>query len=246
MLALSWPKCRATTQRRCRCWRTCLVSAATLGKSDRHRGHRCRPCLWSDCKQETRSGAGEGEREALKIFQDLGDRRGEAISLAHLGQISLEQGSVALATMDLEQCLAIAREIKNQETEGECLLLLGEVALETDDWTQAALWFKRSLTVCREAADKRGESNALRWLGKCDLKHGDTASARNRLSEALRAFRTFEMWDELAWLSGRRCRTGLPGRRRGYRGAPFCLGSQGARAAPTGAVTSRGASLSVC
>ena len=74
---------------------------------------------------------------------------------------------------------------------------MGEVAFESDDGTEAELWFKRSLTVCREAADKRGEANALRWLGKCDRLRGDTASARSRLSDALRAFRMFEMWDEL-------------------------------------------------
>jgi hypothetical protein len=59
------------------------------------------------------------------------------------------------------------------------------------------LRFKRSLTVCREAADKRGEANALRWLARFDLQSGDLASARARLSDALRAFRAFEMRDEL-------------------------------------------------
>ncbi len=142
-------------------------------------------------------GAGDGEREALQIFRELGHRRGEAIGLLHLGQISLFQGENAQARLNLEQCLVIAREIKHQEVEGECELVLGEVEFEGGDRARAELWFKRSLTVCREAADKRGEANALRWLGKCDLQRGDIPSARSRLSDALRAFRTFEMWDEL-------------------------------------------------
>ncbi len=142
-------------------------------------------------------GADEGEREALNIFRELGDTRGEAISLVHLGEISAYLGDDAQARARLEQCLAIAREIKHQELEGVCELLWGEVDFEGGDKVQAELWFKRSLTVCREAADKRGEANALRWLGKCDLQRGDIASARGRLSDALSAFRTFEMWDEL-------------------------------------------------
>jgi len=106
-------------------------------------------------------------------------------------------GNEVQARAHLEQCLAIARVLKNQEVEGECELVLGETAFEVGDRAQACLRFKRSLTVCREAGDKRGEANALWWLGKADLQGGDIASARSRLGDALRAFRAFEMWEEL-------------------------------------------------
>ena len=141
--------------------------------------------------------AAAGESEALQIFRRLADRIGEAIGLLHLGQICLYRGDDAMARSHLEQCLAIAREIRHQEVEGECELVLGEVAFETADDAQASLRFKRSLTVCREAGDKRGEANALRWLARVDLQAGDLASARLRLADALRAFRAFEMREEL-------------------------------------------------
>ena len=141
--------------------------------------------------------AAAGESEALQIFRRLGDRIGEAIGLLHLGQICLHEGDDATARSHLEHGLAIAREIRHQEVEGECELVLGEAAFETGDAVQACLRFKRSLTVCREAGDKRGETNALRWLARVDLQSGDLASARARLSDALRAFRAFEMRDEL-------------------------------------------------
>ncbi|HKX40274.1 MAG TPA: hypothetical protein VJO99_03885 [Burkholderiaceae bacterium] len=142
-------------------------------------------------------GAAEGEREALQIFRELGDRVGEAIGLLHLGQVAVYLGDDAQAGSSLEQALAIARDIRHQEIEGECELVLGETAFEQGDAVQACLRFKRSLTVCREAGDKRGEANALWWLGKVDLHGGDIVSARSRLGDALRAFRTFEMWEEL-------------------------------------------------
>ena len=141
--------------------------------------------------------AAEGESEALGIFRRLEDRIGEAIGLLHLGQIFLYQGDDATARSHLEQCLAIAREIRHQELEGECELVLGEVALEMADQPQACLRLKRSLTVCRDAGDKRGEANALRWLARVDLHVGDLAAARVRLGDALRAFRAFEMREEL-------------------------------------------------
>jgi predicted ATPase/class 3 adenylate cyclase len=143
------------------------------------------------------AGAAAVESEALQIFRRLEDRIGEAIGLLHLGQICAYQGDDAGARTHLEQCLAIAREIRHQEIEGECELVLGEVAFEKADDAQASLRFKRSLTVCREAGDKRGEANALRWLARVDLRAGDLASARARLSDALRAFRAFEMREEL-------------------------------------------------
>jgi len=137
------------------------------------------------------------ESEAREIFRRLGDRVGEAICLLHLGQICLYQGNDAMARSHLEQCLTVAREIRHQEVEGECELVLGEVAFESADLPQANLRFKRSLTVCREAGDKRGEANALRWLARVDLQDGDLAAARTRLADALRAFRAFEMREEL-------------------------------------------------
>ena len=159
------------------------------------------------------AGAAAGECEALQIFRQLGDRFGEAIGLLHLGQIEGYLGNDVQARTHLEQCLAIAREVKNQEVEGECELVLGETAFETGDRAQACLRFKRSLTVCREAGDKRGEANALWWLGKADLQGGDLASARSRLGEALRAFRAFEMWEELlGCLEDQAALTGAEGR----------------------------------
>ncbi|MEO7338871.1 MAG: hypothetical protein ABIV63_20045, partial [Caldimonas sp.] len=141
--------------------------------------------------------AAAGEREALQIFRQLGDRIGEAIGLLHLGQIQLHLGNDDESRRYLEECLVIAREIKHQEVEGECELTLGEVAFEGGDQEHACLRFKRSLTVCREAADKRGEANALRWLGRVDLQRRDLPTARERLVEALRAFRAFEIWEEV-------------------------------------------------
>ena len=142
-------------------------------------------------------GAAVGEHEALRIFRELGDRVGEAIGLLHLGQIGLYLEDEAQANSHLEQCLTIARDIKHQEVEGECELVLGEVAFEFGDRARACLRFKRSLTVCRDAGDKRGEANALWWLGRADLQAGDLASAKSRLADALQAFRSSEMWEEL-------------------------------------------------
>jgi predicted ATPase/class 3 adenylate cyclase len=142
------------------------------------------------------AGAEADETEALALFRESGDRRGEAIGLLHLGQIRMYTEDYPAARDFLEQGLAVSQALHHQETEAEFQLLLGALALCTGDTAGAELWLKRSLTVCREAADRRGEANAQRWLARCDLAHGDHAGTRTRLGEALRAFMAFEMWEE--------------------------------------------------
>ncbi len=143
------------------------------------------------------NGAERSEREALNIFRELGDKHGETIGLCHLGHICLRAGKETEARGYLQQSLALAEQIQFKEFEGECQLVIGEVAFETGGFDEAQQRFKRSFTICREAADKRGEANATRWLGKCDLQRGAEGSARERLDEALRAYASFEMWEEL-------------------------------------------------
>ena len=83
--------------------------------------------------------------------------------------------------------------------EGECELALGEVALHAGDLPAAGKRLDRSLTVSREAADKRGGSQcAVGGWGKVALQAGQLEPARAQLGEALKAFREFEMWDELS------------------------------------------------
>ena len=142
-------------------------------------------------------GAEAGQREAMQIVLQIGDRMGEAISLLHFGLIAIYRGDVVQANANLENCLAVAREIKYNDIEGECELMLGETAFETGDIDKATQRFKRSLTVCREGGDKRGEANALWRLGSTELHTGDVVSARSRLDDALRAFQTFGMRGEL-------------------------------------------------
>jgi len=143
------------------------------------------------------AGAGENEAEALRLFRELGDRFGEAIGLLHLGQIAAAIGDDAQARSHLAQGLALARAIGNAEVEAECELVLGALALDGGDAAGARPCLDRSLAICREASDARGEANALWWLGRADLAVGSLDPARERLGKALRAFRDFEMWDEL-------------------------------------------------
>jgi predicted ATPase/class 3 adenylate cyclase len=139
----------------------------------------------------------QSETEALRLFRDLGDRIGEAIGLLHLGQIALYRGDVAAARAELEQARMLAGQIDHHEVVGESELLLGEAALAAGDPAEAGARLEASLAICREAGDRHGEANARRWLGRCALESGNLSAAREHLGEALRAFHSFEMREEL-------------------------------------------------
>ncbi len=141
--------------------------------------------------------ARESELEALQIFRQLGEAVGEAIGLLHLGQIDAYAGEHERARAQLEDCLLLSLRIKHQEVEGECQLALGELAFEGGDAAQARSRFQRAQIVCTEAGDKRGEARTARWLGKVDMLDGDLDAAERRLDEALLAFRTLEMREDL-------------------------------------------------
>ncbi len=142
-------------------------------------------------------GAEQSELEALRIFREVGDKLGEAICLLHLGQICQRSGKDVEAHDRLQEGLAVAEQIQNKEVEAECQLVLGELAYDAGLVPESESRFKRSLIVCREAADKRGEANATRWLGKCDGQRGRVAGGLEQLRAALRAYVSFEMWEEL-------------------------------------------------
>ena len=143
------------------------------------------------------AGARDNELQALQIFRDKADRVGEAIGLLHLGQIALYNADDEHARECLEQSLALARELRNQEVEGECELTLGEAAIEAGDQPRAFVRFSRAHAIGHDAGDKRGMVRATRWLGRLDLESGNLNQARERLNESLRAFRAFEMREEL-------------------------------------------------
>lgn len=143
------------------------------------------------------AGAEESEREALQICRSLGERRGEAVGLLHLGQIAVHRGDLDAAREAVTEGLAIARELRFLEVEAECELVLGELACENGDWDAARRRFVRSHEVAAGAGDRRGEANATWWSGRVDLETGDLSSARRRLSEALQAFRSLQMLEEL-------------------------------------------------
>jgi predicted ATPase/serine/threonine protein kinase len=142
-------------------------------------------------------GAATCETEALELFAEAADDRGQAISWLHLGQIRAWADDREAALDDLARAADLARAMGNREIEAESDLSTAEVCLRQQRFDAAKLAARHSLQVCKEAGDKRGEASATWCLGRLDLAGADMLRARASLKEALLSFQSHDMRAQL-------------------------------------------------
>ena len=142
-------------------------------------------------------GAATCETEALELFAQAGDDRGQAISWLHLGQIRAWADDHDAALDDLARASDIARAMGNREVEAESQLSTAEVCLRLRRFDAARVAAQHSLQVCKEAGDKRGEASATWCLGRLELAGGAVLRARTLLREALLSFQAQDLRAQL-------------------------------------------------
>jgi tetratricopeptide (TPR) repeat protein len=86
-------------------------------------------------------------QQALKLYRQLQDRRGEGNALGNLGNAYLSLGDYGQAIEYHEQTLAIAREIKDREAEGIALNNIGVVFSQQQQPELAIVFYKQSVNV---------------------------------------------------------------------------------------------------
>jgi predicted ATPase/serine/threonine protein kinase len=128
-------------------------------------------------------------RESLDIYQQLGDRRGVAVSLNALGLILRQQGDMGDARAMLEQALDLWRELNDAPAVARAQANLAAVAQAQEDYqtsrelhVQARAMFKSMGDTLAVAWSRHREGEILRLIG-------DVAAARQALNEALAEFR---------------------------------------------------------
>ena len=120
-------------------------------------------------------------RQSLKIYQEIGELRGEACALGNLGTTWLILGDLAEARRYSEQALRAVRAYGDRFLEANVLCTMSSAALYQNDDA-------RSLSLARSAVDVATAAKARSWEVFALLRLGDAELGLGRLSEAHEAF----------------------------------------------------------
>ena len=86
-------------------------------------------------------------REALRLFLEAEDRRGEGASLGSLGIVADSRGDYGEAERLYRESLAIMREIGNRQGEAGSLNNLGALAYNRGDYDEAVRLYRESVRI---------------------------------------------------------------------------------------------------
>jgi non-specific serine/threonine protein kinase len=127
-------------------------------------------------------------QESVALWREVGDQRGLADALAHLGDMTREQ-SYALGTALLEESMTIARTAGDPALLGWTLMLFAFHAdLEQEEQrAQARSAAEEALAHLRSAGDTFAQGHAHRALARIALHEGDYPRARAGLEAAVAA-----------------------------------------------------------
>ncbi|MBN1434480.1 tetratricopeptide repeat protein [Candidatus Fermentibacterales bacterium] len=123
--------------------------------------------------------------EALDIYRDAGDRRGEARVLSSLGVLHGMKSDMGRALACMEEALRIYVEIGNRRGEGVVLGNLAVCRFEAGDVESALETARRSLDIHREIGNRKSQGVALNNVGDFSRTLGRSREAREAYEQAL-------------------------------------------------------------
>lgn len=100
-------------------------------------------------------------KESLRLYRELGDTEGIALSLHHLEKVARMQGDLGAARTLITEALALWRGVGNQQRIGWSLFRLARQLVEQGEYTEARRLFEESLAIFRSLAYKEGMAYAL-------------------------------------------------------------------------------------
>ena len=136
-------------------------------------------------------------REALEVWNAVGDPRGRAAALYSLAEAEMHLGHWDEAAELFDQAAEIWRELGQLDDLARALMLRGEVAYSLGD-------LERAVTIEEEAAARFRQVGAARWIGMTVCILGNFAAAQRDFPKAARhyreSFRTLIDSTDAVWL----------------------------------------------
>jgi tetratricopeptide (TPR) repeat protein len=127
----------------------------------------------------------ERYQQALRRFEDAGDRAGQVRVGHSLSNAYQTQGQFRQAAALLRNAMAFYREVGNRALEGRTLSDFGFLHLRLGQYKRAASCLEKALKLYQEMDDRRFEGRLLTLIGYADLRMGHSRQAIDRWQTAL-------------------------------------------------------------
>ena len=128
--------------------------------------------------------------EALKLYREAGDRRGEANTLTNIGQVYSDLEEQQKALEYYSQSLPLSRAVGDRKQEATILNSIGSAYSYLGQKQKAREYFSQSLLLHREAGNRYGEATVLNNIGLVYLELGENQKAKEYYSQSLPLFRS--------------------------------------------------------
>jgi CHAT domain-containing protein/tetratricopeptide (TPR) repeat protein len=123
---------------------------------------------------------------ALKIYQEIKDRRGEAYTLGNIGVVYHRLGDYPKAINYQQQLLTIAPELKDRDkAEIAALLNLGNIYTSLGNYPTAIYYSEQSLAIAQKTKDFEAQGKLKGNLGLIYIYLGDDSKAIEYLEQSL-------------------------------------------------------------
>jgi predicted ATPase/DNA-binding CsgD family transcriptional regulator len=122
---------------------------------------------------------------ALKLYEQVGDKRGEAYSLRMLAYSLLQTGNTEEAHRVIERAVAAFRERGDKVGIASCLGLLGVSAYAQGDLAAGRRHYIQAVAACREIGDELATADVLGNFGELEFADGHPERALRLVTESL-------------------------------------------------------------
>ncbi|MFA1546450.1 AfsR/SARP family transcriptional regulator [Actinomadura chokoriensis] len=127
-------------------------------------------------------------REALSIYREIGDKRGEAACLNNIGRWYSETGRPGEALIHFQKALSISQDISERFEATSALLNIADLHYRAERYGIALDNYGESLTVARSIGDAYQEARALEGTAQVIARTRGQAHADHYYLEALRLY----------------------------------------------------------
>ena len=130
--------------------------------------------------------ARERFEKLMKIWQQIGDRAGEATTWHNLATIDLRKGDYESARDKFEKTMKIRQQIGDRAGEAVTWHQLATIDVYKGDYESARESFEKSMKIKQQIGDRAGEAVTWHNLATIDLRKGDYESARDKFEKSMK------------------------------------------------------------